>query len=211
MKKTNSQLQHDVQEELRWEPSLDAAAIGVAAHEGVVTLTGHADSYRDKLTAEQAAKRVSGVRGLANDLAVKLPSTSRRDDTDLAEAAVHALTWSVPVPDDRIKATVKEGFVTLEGEVDWNYQREVAYREVKKLTGVKGVLNNVTVRPRSTPAEIKTRIEAAFQRSARTDARGIRVETDGGKITLRGSVTSWAEHDDAARARRPVDGLVRQR
>jgi osmotically-inducible protein OsmY len=200
MTKTDATLQHDVLEELDWEPSIDAAHVGVTAHDGVVTLTGHVGSYADKLAAETATKRVLGVYAVANELEVRLPSASVRDDEALATALVRALQWNVAVPDEKLTVTVSHGWVTLEGEVDWHFHREAARRAVEEITGVKGVTNRITMRAVVTPSELKAKIGSAFERSAQLDARRVQVITEGGTVTLRGSVTSWLEHDEASRA-----------
>lgn len=197
--KSDKDLQYDVLEEMRWEPSVDAAHVGVSVKNGVVTLSGHVSSFAEKHAAERAAKRVHGVRAVANELNVKLPFFSRRTDEDIAAWAADLLSWNFQVPADKIMVIVSNGWVTLEGEVEWQYQKEAAERVVRSLTGVVGVSNQIKVKPRVSPDELKSKIEDAFKRSAELDARRISVEVDGATVTLRGHVRSWAEKEAAAR------------
>jgi osmotically-inducible protein OsmY len=196
----NLELQKKVLDALDWEPSLDAGRIGVAATGGVVTLTGQVSSYADRWTAERVVKQMAGVKGLANELEVKLPGDSRRTDTDLASAAVRALEWDVQVPHQKIKVRASDGWISLEGQVEWQYQREAAERAVRHLLGVRGVSNQLTLTARVTPMDLKNRIEAAFKRTAELEARKIRVETKGSTVILDGTVHTWAERDEAERA-----------
>jgi osmotically-inducible protein OsmY len=201
-------LRRDVLDELEWEPSLDAAEIGVTAREGVVTLTGAVKSYTEKITAERVTKRVQGVKGIANDIEVRLPGTAERTDSDIARAAVDALTWKSSVPADRVRVLVKNGWVTLEGQVDWQYQKDAAFGAVDHLVGVKGVTNMIALRPRVSATEVKSRIEAAFRRSAELDAQKVRVEIRDGKVTLRGDVRSWSERHEAERTAWAAPGVT---
>jgi osmotically-inducible protein OsmY len=185
---TDLELKKSVESELNWEPSINAAEIGVAAKDGVVTLTGHVSSFWQKLTAERAATRVAGVKAIANELEIRLPTSSERTDEDIARAAVNALHWSSSVPADRIKVKVSKGWITLEGSVEWQYQKSAAENAVRDLTGVKGVVNLIDVKPQVSKVVVKSAIEAALKRSAEVDASRITVETDGDKVTLRGSV-----------------------
>jgi osmotically-inducible protein OsmY len=203
-------LQEQVLRELRFDPRVDASKIGVTARaDGVVTLTGTVETYSEKLAAEEAAKRVAGVRAVANDIEVVIPGTARRSDTDIAERALSALRMR-STPLEKIKVIVKNGWVTLEGEVEYYYQKQEAERAVSALAGVTGVTNNIRVRPLAVPMkeeEIKKEIEDAFIRSAQLDAKNITVEVRGERVILRGKVRSWAEKDAAETAAWAVTGV----
>jgi osmotically-inducible protein OsmY len=208
MQHSDSEIQRDVVDELKWDPSLADDDIGVTVRDGVVTLAGFVKSYVDKWRAERDVSRVRGVRAIANDLEVKLPSSSERPDPDIARAALDAFKWNVAVPKDRIKLRVERGWVTLEGDVDWYYQREAAERAVRSLTGVKGVTNLITVKAHPTPADVKGKIREALQRGVQFDADRITVEVDGHKAILRGTVRSYAEMRDAERAALNAPGIT---
>jgi osmotically-inducible protein OsmY len=207
--RTDTDITKDVIEELRWEPSLRDDDVAVAVRDGVVTLAGFADSYADKWKAERVAGRVAGVRAIVNDIEVKLPVGSQRPDPDIARAALDALKWNISVPHDRIKVKVDHGWITLEGDVDWYYQKEAAERAVRYLTGVKGVTNLVTVRaPTPAPSDLKQKIKDALRRAAEFDADRIQVDVQGNKVILKGTVRSWAEMRDAERAARNAPGVT---
>jgi osmotically-inducible protein OsmY len=205
--KTDTELQQDIMDELEWKPGLDAAAIGVTADSGVVTLSGQVASLSQKWEAEDAAKHVAGVRAVANDIKVDL-DTDARTDADIARAALNALEWNVDVPDKRLEVTVSDGWVKLEGEVDWQYQRAAAERAVRYLSGVKGVTNLISIKPSVTPKEIKTKIQQAFKRSAALDAQKINVETHGHTVILRGNVRTWGEREEAERSAWAAPGVT---
>ena len=197
--KTDTVLKDEVLEELEWEPSINATRIGVAVKNGVVTLSGEVESYHEKVEAQRATLRVEGVKGLASEIEIHLPGTSHRSDADIVRVALDALQWNSSVPADRIKVMVNKGWVTLEGDVEWGYQKTAAEEAVRRLTGVVGVSNQVAVKARPTSTGIKTRIEQAFKRNAEIDANRVTAEIKNSTVTLRGTVRSWAEKQEAER------------
>ena len=206
---TVKDLQADVMKELQWEPSIDSASIGVAANEGAVTLTGHVGSYAEKLAADKAAKRVYGVRAVADELVVELPQHPLHDDTDLAENIARMLDWSVNVPRGAVQAKVSKGWVTLDGKVDWGYQSDAASKLVRDLTGVMGVSNLVSIKAPVHSHEVKASITAALHRQAQIDARRIWLAVDGGHVVLYGQVSSWSEAEAARKAAAAAPGVTK--
>lgn len=206
--KTDSQLKDNVLSELKWWPSVDAAHIGVTAKDGVVTLTGQVAHYTEKTAAEDAAKVVYGCMGIANDIKVQLPGSAKRTDQDIALAGLNALKWDFQIPRDKVKVSVKDGWVTLEGTVDWQYQKEAAERCVRYLMGVVSVNNTIAIKPTVKWIDVKNKIEDAFRRNADLEARRITVATFNGAVTLSGSVASWSERDDAVTAAWAAPGVT---
>jgi osmotically-inducible protein OsmY len=206
--KSDSGLKRDVENELKWEPSVNEAHIGVSVKDGIVTLSGHVPSYAEKYGAEKAAKRVYGVKAVADELDVKVPGSIKRTDEDIAQACVDALKANYSVPDEKIKVVVNNGWVTLEGEVEWQYQREAATNAVRYLTGMRGVSNDIKIKVRVTPKDVKDQIEAAFKRSAEIDARRVGVDVHDGRVVLHGSVSSWSEREQAQKAAWAAPGVT---
>jgi osmotically-inducible protein OsmY len=195
--KSDHQIELDVKDELQWDPNLGATDIAASVKKGVVTLAGFVKNYADKYEAESAAKRVAGVLGVANDIEVRLPSIDERPDPEIARDAVAAIKSQLPISSENIKVIVKEGWVTLEGRVEWQYQRNTAETAVRRIKGVKGVSNLIQLKPRAQPSEIKRKIQDAFKRSAEVDANRITVEANGGEVVLKGTVRSWIEREEA--------------
>ena len=195
--KTDSQVQQDVLSELQWEPSVNAAHIGVEVKDGVVTLAGHVGSYSEKWNAERAAQRVSGVKALAVEMDVKIPCVSKRTDADIAQSVENVLLWMTYWPKESVKVMVEDGWVTLSGEVSWNYQKQAAADGVRYLMGVTGVSNQITIKHSKVFDTIKSDLQAVFKRRPKSD---INVSVKGGDVTLTGSVHTWLEHDAASSA-----------
>ena len=207
MNKTDNQLKEDIEQELRWDPKVNAAQIGVSVDKGVVSLLGAVDTYAEKWAAEDATKRVCGVRTVAQDLTVKILADHVRTDSDIAAATQSALKWDVFVP-KAITARVHEGSITLEGQVTWNYQRDAAERAVRYLAGVVSVFNAITLKPQTSASQVKEKVVAALQRHAKADAKSIHVEASGSKVTLTGHASSWQAIEDAADAAWAAPGVT---
>ena len=197
--KTDAQLQHDVLAELEWEPSINSARIGVEVKDSIVTLSGHVDSYSEKWNAERAAQRVTGVKAITVEMEVDLPGFNQRDDRDIAQAVENVLTWRTHLPKDAIKVIVENGWITLSGEVMWDYERRSVLAAVRDIVGVKGVSNDIKIKNKSTTIN-KSNIEAAIKRAIKSDKPLVSVEVHGADVTLKGSVHSWLERKLARRA-----------
>ena len=207
--KTDSEIKKDVLSELLWDPLVAETKVGVTVNEGVVTLNGHLDTYAEKVAAKRAAERVSGVKAIAVEIDVIPVGSHQRSDTEIALAVEHALSWNTSVPQDRVKLTVEKGWVTLTGDLDWNFQRRAVERMVRPLKGVVGITDNIQLKTLPIPLKLQERIQEALTRQAMREARRIEVSVEGSEVTLRGQVHSWAERNAAEGATWSAPGVVR--
>lgn len=207
--KTDSDLKKDVLTELLWDPLVPEARVGVAVSDGVVTLTGHLDTYAEKVAAKRAVERVAGVKAVAIELEVIPAGAHQRSDTEIAAAVQHALSWNTSVPQGRVKVTVEKGWVTLSGELDWNFQRRAVERMIRPLKGVAGIIDNIALKALPIPVNLSSRIQDALTRQAVREAKRIEISVDGSVVTLRGNVHSWAERTAAEGATWSAPGVSR--
>lgn len=206
--KTDATIKEDVLEELDWDPSIDNTKIGVIVNDGIVTLTGHVNTYAEKVAAEKVARNVYGVKAVVEEIEVKISGSGKRSDEDIAKAALNNLKWNTSVPENKIRLKVEDAWITLEGEAEWNYQKEAARKAVKDLAGVRGVTNLIKVEASIEPQNVKDKIRSAFERNATIDADNVNVRSVGHKIILSGAVQSWAEKKQAESAAWSAPGVT---
>ena len=206
--RSDIQIQQDVMDQLKWEPGLNSAEIGVAVKNGIVTLSGMVDTFSKKITAEDAAKKIAGVKAVAEEIQVGPSPAYKKTDAEIADAVLFAIKWNTSLPNDKIRVKVEDGVVSLEGEVEWDYQRKEAKKSVERLTGVRAINNFISLKPSLKPENIKDKIAAAFVRNATIDSEKISVEIVGSKVILHGVVRSMAEHDDAENAAWAAPGVT---